>query len=83
MEQKPDDSHSDSVMFSEAEQRELQELARSARVREEFRMIRDAGRHAAQHLSIDDLLQWLTFLNQVTVRPPPPRPFPVYANVRL
>ena len=70
-------------MLSEEDKQELQAMARSERVREEFRAIRAAGRPKAQEWSSDDFITFLTFLHRLPAFPPSPRPFPIYTNIRL
>ena len=70
-------------MLSEEEREELRAMARSERVREEFRAIRAAGQPTHHARSVDDLVAFLTFVNRLPATLPPPRPFPIYTNIRL
>ena len=70
-------------MLSEEERRELRTLAQSAHLRNEFRAIKAAGRLTPHQLSIDDLVGFLNCLQRIQAYQPPPRPFPLYTNIRL
>jgi hypothetical protein len=70
-------------MLSEEEKRELNALARSERVREEFRLIRALGLAWSRGQSADDVLRFLTSFHRVCPTRLPDRPTPIYHNVRL
>ena len=71
-------------MLSEQERREMQEMAKSVAVREEFRQLKAASRlPKTQRVDLDRLMDFLTTMTCLTGRPLPPRPFVRYTNVRL
>ena len=71
-------------MLSEDERREMQEMARSQMIREEFERLRAASRpHPSQPFDLDRLLNFLTTMSRFSTVPPAPRPFHPYARVLL
>lgn len=70
-------------MLSEEEKRELRALARSGQVRDEFEFIRSASQRKPSERSIDAYISFLTCMGRLPAVQPPPRPFPIYTNVRL
>jgi hypothetical protein len=70
-------------MLSEEARQELKALAKSAQLREDFRAIKAAGRLKSRQVSVDDLVGFLNCLQRMHAHQLPPRPFPIYANVRL
>ena len=62
-------------MLSEEEKRELKAQARSARLREEFELLRKASRRNPDEQTIDAYLSFVTCLQRLSAMPPPPRPF--------
>ena len=70
-------------MLSEEEKREIKALAQSAQVREEFQRVKPFPRREPVHCTVDEYLAFLDVLRQVRIHQPPPRPFPLYTNIRL
>lgn len=71
-------------MLSEEEKREMQEMAKSDAVREEFRRLRAASKlPRSTPVDLDQLLDFLTTMSRLCPTPPPPRPFVPYSRVLL
>ena len=70
-------------MLSEQERRELTEMARSAPIREEFRRLREASSEAAQHVTLDAYIQFLTLMGRLSSLPARRTPPVSYSNARL
>ncbi len=70
-------------MLSEQEKRELKEMAASATIREEFRLLEVASRAAQARASLDHYLRFLTTMSRLSTHPPIPRPFVPYTIVRI
>lgn len=51
--------------LTEAEKEEFLELSRSAQLREDMRILKRNQEELAQHLSLDDYLQFLNDLNEL------------------
>ena len=69
-------------MLSDAEKRDLQEMARSAAIREEFRALKAASApRPGANVDVDALIALLTAMNRIL--PIPPRPFVEYSRVLL
>lgn len=48
----------------------MREAADSAKVREEFQLVSDSSRRRAQAVDLNTYLQFLTFMNRLSPRPP-------------
>lgn len=70
-------------MLTEDEKRELREMAGSASLKEEFRVLRRNSRAIEGRLSVDQLIQWLSAMARVEPVPAKPRTFVDYPNVKL
>ena len=60
-------------MLTEGEKRELREMAGSASLKEEFRVLRRNSRAIEGRMSVDELIRWLTAMGRV---------FPALAKAR-
>ena len=70
-------------MLNEQERREMQEMAASASVREEFEQLRKASQlDPQQPVRLDHLTAWLTMMSRFGPTPPPREPVP-YPNALL
>jgi hypothetical protein len=69
-------------VLSEEEKRELKEMAASALVRDEFRLLR---RLSLEHkrVDVDRFIQFLTAMSRLNPKPVPPRKFIEYTIVKL
>ena len=70
-------------MLSEKEKQELKEMAASSTLREEFRALRNNSRDIESHVSVGDLVCWLTAMSRICPYPVQPRPFVRYVNVKI
>jgi hypothetical protein len=70
-------------MLTENEKREMQEMAESASLKEEFRAMRRNSRAIEGCLSVDQLIHWLTAMARSCPAPAKPRPFVQYTNVKI
>lgn len=70
-------------MLTENEKREMREMAESTSLREEFRTMRRNSRKIEEHLTIDQLICWLTSIAHTCPTPAKPRTFVQYTNVKL
>ncbi len=69
-------------MLSDAEKRDLLEMARSTAIRDEFRAAKAASAiPPGAHIDIDTLVAFLTAMNRIL--PLPPRPFVRHSRVLL
>ena len=69
-------------MLSEEEKREMRELAGSAAIRDEFRLLRRLSR-AHQRVDVDQFIQFLTAMSRLSARPAVPRAFVRYTQVKI
>ena len=69
-------------MLSEEEKQEMREMAGSAAVRDEFRLLRKLS-SARQRVDIDCYIQFLTAMSRLSAKPAPPRTFVKYTSVKL
>jgi hypothetical protein len=70
-------------MLTENEKREMREMAESASLQEEFRRMQRNSRAIEGHLSVDELIHWLTVMARTCPAPAKRRPFVPYTNVKL
>lgn len=70
-------------MLSEEEKQELKALVKSSALRRDFEMLRALARRYSQECPIEQYLVFLSSFFRVVGYPTPPRPFPLYTNVRL
>jgi hypothetical protein len=69
-------------VLSEKEKREMRELAASATVRDEFRLLRRLSL-ARQPVDVDRFIQFLTAMARLNPKPAPTRAFVEYTSVKL
>jgi hypothetical protein len=69
------------AVLSEEEKQEMKEMAASAAVRDEFRMLKRLS--AARPVDIDRYIQFLTAMSRLRPELTPPRTFVEYTNVKL
>ena len=69
-------------MLSEEDKQEMREMAASAAVRDEFRLLKRFSL-ARQPVDIDRYIQFLTAMSRLNSQPAPPRKFVEYGNVKL
>lgn len=69
-------------MLSEEEKQEMKEMAASASVRDEFRLLKRFSL-ARRPVDIDRYIQFLTAMSRLNPQPAPPRKFVEYRNVKL
>jgi len=69
-------------VLSEEEKQELREMAASASVRDEFRLLQRLSREH-QRVDVDRLLHFLTVMSRLNPKPAPPRKFIQYTLVKL
>jgi len=70
-------------MLSEEEKRELKEMAASAKLGEDFRLLEEVSREAQTQVTWVQYLDFLTTMSLFGALQAPPRPFAHYTNVRL
>lgn len=70
-------------MLTEEEKQELKELAGSAAIREEFRLLRKNSIAFQQHVDADQFISFLTAMSRLNPRPVAPRPFVPYKQVKI
>ena len=68
-------------MLSEEEKQELREMAGSASIRDEFRLLRKIS--LDHPVDIDRYIQFLTAMSRLRPELTPPRSFVEFKNVRL
>ena len=69
-------------MLSEEEKQEMRELAGSAAIRDEFRLLRKLS-SARQRVDVDGYIQFLTAMSRLNPKPAPPRIFVEHTLVKL
>jgi hypothetical protein len=69
--------------ISEEEKQELRELAGSAAIRDEFRLLRRNSMAMQQRVDVDRLIQFLNTMVRLNPNPAPPRTFVTYKSVKL
>ncbi|OGQ82808.1 MAG: hypothetical protein A3G40_03280 [Deltaproteobacteria bacterium RIFCSPLOWO2_12_FULL_57_22] len=70
-------------MFTEEEKQELKELAGSAAIRKEFRLLRRNSMALQQHVDVDKFISFLTAMSRLNPKPAAPRPFVPYRQVKI
>jgi hypothetical protein len=70
-------------MLSKHEKLELREMAQSAILREEFRMLRRNSQQLERRMTMDDFMRWLNAMAWVLPKPAKPRRFVEYKNVKF
>lgn len=69
-------------MLSERDKRDLLEMAASAELREDFRVMRESVLSAGRTMTVDEVIRWLS--ERSRARGPVERPLPVeYPNALL
>ena len=70
-------------MLTDEEKQELKELAGSAAIREEFRLLRRNSMALQQRVDVDTFISFLTAMARLNPNPPAPRAFIHYKQVKL
>lgn len=70
-------------MLSEEEKQELREMAASASLREDFRIMCRNSRAMEENIGVDELAHWLTVMGRVCPGAPKPQRFVHYTKVEL
>lgn len=70
-------------MLSDEEKRELKELAGSAAIRDEFRLLRRNSMALQQRVDVDEFIGFLTAMSRLNPKPAAPRPFVPYRQVKI
>ena len=70
-------------MLTEEEKQELKELAGSAAIRDEFRLLRRNSMALQQRVDVDKFISFLTAMSRLNPTPPAPRAFVPYKQVKL
>jgi len=70
-------------LLTEEEKQELKELAGSAAIRDEFRLLRRNSMALQQHVDVDKFISFLTAMSRLNPTPPAPRAFVPYKQVKL
>jgi hypothetical protein len=70
-------------VFSEEEKQDLQEMAASVRIREEFALLSAASRDAQAQVGLDQYVRFLTTMARLSPIRPLPRLFVLYQIVRI
>jgi hypothetical protein len=70
-------------VLTEDEKQELKELASSAAIREEFRLLRQNSMALQQRVDADQFISFLTAMSRLNPRPVAPRPFVPYKQVKI
>ena len=70
-------------MLSEEEKGELREMAASATLREEFRLLRRHSQQLARRVTVDELIRWLTAMARVVANPSKPCRLVDYKNMKF
>ena len=70
-------------MLTEEEKQELKELAGSAAIRDEFRLLRRNSMALQQRVDVDKFISFLTAMSRLNPKPPAPRVFVPYKQVKL
>ena len=68
-------------MLSDEEKKELLDLAASAQLRDDFRLLRRLSR--ARSIDVDEFIRFLTFMAQLNPAGRSQRAFIAYRNVKL
>jgi len=70
-------------LLTEEEKQELKELAGSAAIRDEFRLLRRNSMALQQRVDVDKFISFLTAMSRLNPTPPAPRAFVPYKQVKL
>ncbi len=70
-------------MLTDEEKQELKELAGSAAIREEFRLLRRNSMALQQRVDVDTFISFLTAMSRLNPNPPAPRAFVPYKQVKI
>ena len=70
-------------MLTDEEKQELKELAGSAAIRDEFRLLRRNSLALQQRVDVDKFISFLTAMSRLNPSPPAPRAFVPYKQVKL
>lgn len=70
-------------MLTEEEKQELKELAGSAAIRKEFRLLRQNSMALQQRVKVDEFISFLTAMSRLNPKPTAPRPFVPYRQVKI
>ncbi|TAK09618.1 hypothetical protein EPO44_01060 [bacterium] len=70
-------------MLTEEEKQELKELAGSAAIRDEFRLLRRNSMALQQRVDVDKFISFLTAMARLNPNPPTPRAFVPYKQVKI
>ncbi len=70
-------------MLTEEEKQELKELAGSAAIRKEFRLLRRNSMAMQRRVNVDEFISFLTAMSRLNPKPPAPRPFVAYRDVKI
>ncbi len=70
-------------MLTDEEKKELKELAGSAVIRDEFRLLRKNSMAIQQRVDVDKFISFLTAMSRLNPRPVAPRPFVPYKQVKI
>ena len=70
-------------MLTKEEKKELKELAGSAAIREEFRLLRRNSTALQQSVDVDKFISFLTAMSRLNPNPAAPRAFVPYKQVKI
>ena len=70
-------------MLTDEEKQELKELAGSAAIREEFRLLRRNSMALQRRVDVDKFISFLTAMSRLNPKPAAPRAFVSYKQVKL
>jgi hypothetical protein len=70
-------------MLTDEEKKELKELAGSAVIRDEFRLLRKNSMAIQQRVDTDKFISFLSAMSRLNSRPVAPRPFVPYKQVKI
>ena len=70
-------------MLSEEEKQELRDMAASASLREDFRIMRRNSWAMEGNIGVDELAHWLTVMGRVCPGAPKPQRFVHYTKVEI
>ncbi len=70
-------------MLTDEEKQEIKELAGSAAVRDEFRLLRRNSMALQQRVDVDTFISFLTAMSRLNPNPPAPRAFVPYKQIKI
>ena len=70
-------------MLTDEEKQELKELAGSAAIREEFRLLRRNSMALQRRVDVDKFISFLTAMSRLNPKPAAPRAFVPYKQVKI